>query len=46
MLGHKTNLSKFQKIKVKEFQTTIELNKPTAKYIEKGIKYVEKRQHF
>lgn len=36
MLSHKTRLSKFQKIK--EFQTTLELNKPTAKYIEKGTK--------
>lgn len=38
MLSHKTCLSKFQKIKIKEFQTTIGLNKPIAKYIEKGTK--------
>lgn len=38
MLSHKTRLSKFQKIKIKEFQTTLELNKPTGKYIEKGTK--------
>lgn len=41
MLGHKTSLSKFQKIK--EFQTTTELNKAIAKYIEKGSEYVENR---
>lgn len=43
MLGHKTSLSKFRKIKIKEFQTTTELNKAIAKYIEKGSEYVENR---